>query len=160
MTNFLLCIYKVRKNVTCKLDSSWKICKIFTMLSSELLAFLRTLNAPTRLQPFIKQSVCRWPIESCVMSEAFLKLNFFQLAEKHRSGFTVMMLIFYISPHNLRKKDVHAREGANSYSWLFHVWIQLWKIYRNDKRNIPNWLVLKYSSWNQFSILYFCYHGR
>ena len=68
------------------------------------------------------QSVFRWPIESCHERETFLKLNFFQLMERHRSWGSVLISMYLIDARDL-KIEMRMRQ-SNEKTLYFEVWFQ------------------------------------
>ena len=77
----------------------------------------------------IKRS-CRTRIP-CHKREMLLKLNFFQLIERHRSWDSVLILIYWLDAHYLKNRNAHATKrwkkalhsSMNSLSWL-GCWLQ------------------------------------
>ena len=83
---------------------SYSNAKIFSMLSGKVQHFYSDLTPPLSYKTLM-QSVFRWPIESCVMSlKCSWSWTFFLLIEQHRSWDSVLISMYRIDAHDLKKK--------------------------------------------------------
>ena len=83
------------------------------------------IQTPTPLLVIKRSCIFRWPIESCVTSVyRSWSWNFFQLMLRYRSWGSVLISIYRLDAHDLKKRKC-ACDKAIKKNACVRVWIQL-----------------------------------